>query len=59
MSLELLKIFINTALLNWSRKCSGMGVLIGDGSQDRIYKLLFADHQVLITQQYEDMEFMV
>ena len=35
-----------------------MGVPIGDGSQDTIYTLLFADDQVLITQGYEDMEFM-
>ena len=36
-----------------------MGVPIGDGSQDTIYTFLFADVQVLITQEYEDMEFMV
>ena len=36
-----------------------MGVLIGEGLEDRIYTLLFADDQVLITQEYEDMEFMV
>ena len=37
--------------LNWNRKCSGMGVPIGDGSQDTIYTILYADGQ--------DMEFMV
>ena len=36
-----------------------MGVPIGDGSQDTIHTLLFADDQVLITQEYEDMGFMV
>ena len=36
-----------------------MGVPIGDGSQDTIYTVLFADDQVSITQEYEDMEFMV
>ena len=36
-----------------------MGVPIGDGSQDTIYTLLFTDDQVLITQEYEDMEFIV
>ena len=36
-----------------------MGVPIGDGTQDTIYTLLFADDQVLITQEYEDMEFMI
>ena len=36
-----------------------MGVPIGDGSQDTIYTLLFADDQVLTPQEYEDMELMV
>ena len=36
-----------------------MGAPIGDGSQDTIHTLLFADDQVLITQEYEDMEFVV
>ena len=36
-----------------------MGAPIGDGSQDTICTLLFADDPVLITQEYEHMEFMV
>ena len=36
-----------------------MGVPMGDGSQEIIYTLLFAGGQVLITQEYEDMEYMV
>ena len=36
-----------------------MGVPSGDGSQDTIYTLLFANDQVLITQECEDVEFMV
>jgi Reverse transcriptase (RNA-dependent DNA polymerase). len=59
ISLTVLKIFTHIVLLNWNRKCSGMGVPIGNGSQDTIYTLLFADDQVLITQEYKDMEFMV
>ena len=59
ISPTLFKIFIHVALLNWSRKCSGTGVPIGDKSQDTIYTHLFADDQVLITQEHEDMEFMV
>ena len=59
ISSTLFKIFIHTALLNWNRKCSGMGVPIGDKSQDTMFTLLFADDQVLIIQEYEDMEFMV
>ena len=50
--------FIHTALLNWNRKCSGIGVPIGVGSQGTIYTLLFADDQVLIKQEYKDVEFM-
>ena len=34
-----------------------MGLPIGNGSHDTIYTLLFAEEQVLITQ--EDMNFMV
>ena len=37
ISPTLFKIFIHTALLNWNRKCSGMGVPIEDVSQDTIY----------------------
>ena len=36
-----------------------MGVSTGEGSKDTIYTLLLADYEVLTTQQYEDMEFMV
>jgi hypothetical protein len=32
-----------TSSLNWYRKCSGTGAPIGDGSQDTIHSLLFAD----------------
>ena len=35
-----IKIFIHTSFLNWNRKCSGMGVPIGDESQDTIYTIL-------------------
>ena len=37
----------------------GCSLPIGDGSRDTIYTLLFADDQVIVTQEYEDMEFMV
>ena len=56
---SLLVLIIILLLLNWNRKCSGMGAPIGDGSQDTICTLLFADDPVLITQEYEHMEFMV
>ena len=36
-----------------------MGVIIRDRSQDTKYTLLFADDQVSITQEYENMEFIV
>jgi hypothetical protein len=50
----LLRIILHTALLNWNRKCSGMGVPIGDRSEGTIYKLSFADDQMFIAQEYED-----
>jgi Reverse transcriptase (RNA-dependent DNA polymerase). len=53
ISSTVFKIFIHTTLLNWNRKCSGMGVPIGDGSQDSIHTFLFADDQVLIAQENE------
>jgi hypothetical protein len=46
-------------LLNWNKQCSRKGVPIGEGSEDTICTLLFADDQELIAQEYKDQEFMV
>ena len=40
ISPTLFEIFIHTALLNRNRKCSDMGVPVGDESQDTIYTLI-------------------
>jgi hypothetical protein len=36
-----------------------MSVPIGETSKGRIYTMLFADDQVLIAQECEDLEFMI
>ena len=43
-------------VLDWISKCSGMGMPFGN---DSIYTLLFADDKVVISQDYEDMEYML
>ena len=35
-----------------------MGLPIGEASEDKIYILLFANDLLLITQEYEDIDFM-
>jgi len=42
-------------LENWQKKCAKMGLEIQDTT---IYSLLFADDQLLIAQDYEDLEYM-
>jgi hypothetical protein len=46
--------FINQ-LVHWQEKCAKMGLKIQDTT---IYSLLFADDQILIAQDYEDLEYM-
>jgi hypothetical protein len=42
-------------LENWQKKCAEMGLEIQDTT---IYLLLFADNQLVISQHYEDLEYM-
>jgi hypothetical protein len=42
-------------LKNWKRRCQPMGIPI---QNTRVYSLNFADDQVLIAQDHDDMEFM-
>ena len=51
----LLKIYIQNALENWQKKCAKMGLEIQDTT---IYSVPFADDQLLIAQDYEDLEYM-
>ena len=52
----LFKIYIDVILRDWSRKCNVMGIPMK--SQYFLYHLLFADDQVLITQDIEDASYM-
>ena len=47
--------YIQKALQNWQKKCTKMGLEIQDTT---IYSMLFADDQLLIAQDYEDLEYM-
>jgi hypothetical protein len=40
---------------NWKRKCQPMGIPI---QNTYVYSLNFADDQVLLTQDHDDMEYM-
>lgn len=55
LSPTLFKIYAQQALNNWTRKCSKMGVEIGEYC---LYTLLFADDQVVIASDQEDVEYM-
>lgn len=52
----LFNIYLEQALHTWYKKCSGMGIEIGD---DNLHSLLYADDQILITQDEEDNEYML
>lgn len=52
----LFKIFLEETLKPWKRKCEEMGVPIRD---DHLYTLSFADDQVVIAQDEEDLSYMV
>jgi len=54
LSPTLFKIYIQHALENWQKKCANMGLEI----QDTICTILLADEQLLIAQDYEDLEYM-
>lgn len=52
----LFKIFLEHALREWRRKCEGMGVPVRN---HHIYSLNFADDQVIIAQDVDDLSYMV
>lgn len=56
LSPTLFKIYTQEALKQWSRKCSKMGIQVGDTC---LYNLLFADDQILIANDEYDVSFMV
>ena len=55
LSPTLFKMYIQNALENWQKKCAKMRLEIQDTT---IYSMLFADYQLLIAQDYEDLEYM-
>jgi hypothetical protein len=48
-------VYIDAALKTWSAKCKGMGTPIGEQT---LYTLLFADDQVIVAADAEDVSFM-
>jgi hypothetical protein len=43
-------------LTNWQKKCARLGLETEDMT---IYSMLFADDQLLIAQDYEDLEYII
>lgn len=55
LSPTLFKIYLEEALKGWKKKCRHMGVLVGDKN---IYTLQFADDQIILAEDYDDIEYM-
>jgi len=55
LSSTLFKIPIQNSLENWQKKCARMGLEIQDRT---IHSMLFADDQILIAHDYDDLEYM-
>lgn len=55
MSPSLFKIYLETVLSQWNRSCSSMGIEI---KNKIIHSLLFADDQVIMAQERDDIKFM-
>ena len=55
LSPTLFKIFLEQALKLWKRKCKHIGKQINNNT---IYTLSFADDQLVVAQDYEDLEYM-
>lgn len=55
MSPYLFKICLETVLSQWNRSCSSMGIEI---KNTIIHSLLFADDQVIMAQERDDIKFM-
>jgi len=54
LSPTIFKIYLDRVLRKWKRRCQPMGIPI---QNPHVYSLNFADDQVLITQDHDDMEF--
>lgn len=56
LSPTLFKIYLHAALKKWVRKCSPMGVWVDDRP---IFTILFADDQIVIAEDQQDMTYML
>ena len=54
LSPTIFNIYTQKASENWQKKCANMGLEIQDTT---IYSMLFPDDQLLISQDYEDLEY--
>ena len=52
----LFKIFLERALNDWKKKCGGMRIPIDD---EVLYTLLFADNQLLLATDRDDISYML
>jgi len=55
LSPTLFKIYLEQTLKTWKRKCQNMGISLNDTT---LYTLCFADDQIVLAQDYEDLEYM-
>lgn len=55
LSPTLFKIFLEKALSKWKQKCKGMGIPL---NENILYTLSFADDQIVLAQDMEDLEYM-
>ena len=56
ISPTLFKIYLNSTLKDWCRKCLSMGVQLG---RECIFTLLFADDQVVLAEDKDDLKYML
>lgn len=56
LSPTLFKIYLDKALHGWTNKCKNMGLKVGE---DMLYSLYFADDQVVIAEDEDDLSYMV
>ncbi|KAJ4436828.1 hypothetical protein ANN_16960 [Periplaneta americana] len=55
LSPTLFKIYLEEVLKGWKKKCRHMGVLVGDKN---ISTLQFVDDQIILAEDYDDIEYM-
>ena len=55
LSPTLFNIYIREAVKNWMKKCSPMGLIVGE---ETISTLFFADDQLVLAEDYDDIEYM-